>query len=237
MGHTGLFITGTDTGVGKTIISGALARTLLNREINVGVMKPVETGCARGPKGLIPRDSEYLIKAARSKDPKNLITPYTMASPLAPSVAAEREGVEIMEEYICDCYFQLQKKHDFMIVEGAGGLMVPVYHHFLLSDLILLLELPTILVARPGLGTINHTLLSIHYAKSIGLNILGFIINRRSEEINVAEERSPIIIENISGVPFLGVKPYIEESLLDEEFIEKSAEFLSELVNLDCLGL
>lgn len=237
MKYSGVFITGTDTGVGKTIISAAIARVLLNSGVNVGVMKPVETGCAHGPKGLIPTDSEFLIKAARSKDPKDLITPYALKAPVAPCEAAEREGVEIIEEYIRDCYLHLKSRHTFMVVEGAGGLMVPIYRRFLVSDLVQLLELPIILVARPNVGTINHTLLSINYAQSQGIPLLGFVINRRYDEINVAEEKSPIIIENMSGVPFLGVKPYIEDSLLDEEFIEKSSELLSQLFKLDSLGL
>lgn len=237
MQYKGVFITGTDTGVGKTIVAAALARTLLNRGVDVGVMKPVETGCALGPKGLIPTDSEFLIKAAHAKDTKNLITPYTLKASVVPCEAAEMEDVEIMEEYILDCYLQLQSRHEFMVVEGAGGLMVPVYRRFLVSDMIQLLELPVILVARPDLGTINHSLLSIRYAQSIGLKVLGFIINRRSDEIKIAEEKSPMIIENLSGVPFLGVKPYIEDSLLDEEFIEKSAELFSQLIKLDCLGI
>ncbi len=237
MRYPGVFITGTDTGVGKTIVSAALARTLLNRGIDVGVMKPVETGCARGPKGLLPTDSEFLIKAARSKDPKKLITPYTMETPVAPCEAAEREGVEINDEYIRDCYLKLKERHDFMVVEGAGGLMVPIYQKFLVSNLIQLLGLPIILVSRPKLGTINHTLLSIHYAKCQGIKILGFIVNRRHEAIHLAEEKSPIIIEKISGVPFLGTKPYIEDSLLDEEFIEQSADLFSDLIPLGFLDL
>ncbi len=237
MKYPGVFITGTDTGVGKTVITSALTRALLNSGIDVGVMKPVETGCASGPKGLIPTDSEFLIKAARSKDPRKLITPYTMHAPVAPCEAAEMEGVEIMEEYIRDCYLQLQKKHDFMVVEGAGGLMVPIYQRFLVSDLVQLLELPIILVARPNLGTINHSLLSIRFAQSEGIKTLGFVINRRNDEIRLAEEKTPMIIENLSGIPFLGIKPYIEDSLLDEEFIEKSAELVSQLINLDCLGI
>jgi dethiobiotin synthetase len=237
MKYPGVFITGTDTGVGKTVITAALARALLNSGIDVGIMKPVETGCARGPKGLIPTDSEFLIKAAHSKDPRKLITPYTMHAPVAPCEAAEMEGVEIMEEYIRDCYLQLQKKHDFIVVEGAGGLMVPIYQRFLVSDLVHLLELPIILVARPNLGTINHSLLSIHYAQKEGIKTLGFVINRRNNEIRVAEEKSPMIIEALSGAPFLGIKPYVEDSLLDEEFIEKSAELVSQLINLDCLGI
>ncbi len=240
MKYPGVFITGTDTGVGKTVISAALTRTLLNRGMSVGVMKPVETGCARGPKGLLATDSEFLIKAARSKDPKNLITPYTMEAPVAPMEAAEMEGVEINEEYILDCYLQLKHRHDFMVVEGAGGLMVPIHRRMLVSDLIQLLDLPVILVARPNLGTINHSLLSLHYAQDLGIKVLGFVINRRHDEvkeIHVAEEKSPILIETLSGVPFLGTKPYVEDSLLDEEFIEKSASYFAELIKLDSLGL
>ncbi|MEK6777948.1 MAG: dethiobiotin synthase [bacterium] len=237
MRYKGVFIAGTDTGVGKTIVAAALARTLLNKGVDVGVMKPVETGCAMGPKGLISTDSEFLIKAAHTKDIKNLITPYALKAAVAPCEAAEMEGVEIIEEYILDSYLQLQNRHEFMVVEGAGGLLVPIYRRFMVSDLIQLLELPVILVARPDLGTINHSLLSIRYAQSIGLHVLGFIINRRNEDIKIAEEKSPIIIENLSGVPFLGGKPYIEDSLLDEEFIEKSAVLFSQLIKLDCLGV
>ncbi len=237
MKHKGFFITGTDTGVGKTIITAALARMLLNRGLDVGVMKPVETGCARGPKGLIPTDSEFLIKAGKSKDPKALITPYTLEAPVAPSEAADLAGVEINDEYILDCYLKLKERHDCMIVEGAGGLMVPIYQRLLVSDLIKLLELPIILVARPNLGTINHSLLSIRYAQDQGIPVLGFIVNRRHDRIHASEEKSPIIIEKLSGVPFLGTKPYIEDSLLDEEFIEKSAEYFEDLIQLDPLVL
>jgi dethiobiotin synthetase len=235
--YKGVFVTGTDTGVGKTIISAAIARMLVNQGLDVGVMKPVETGCAHGPKGLIPTDSEFLIKAARSKDAKDLITPYTLEAPVAPSEAANLAGVEINDEYILDCYLKLKERHEFMVVEGAGGLMVPIYQRFLVSDLVQLLELPVILVARPDLGTINHSLLSIHYAQGKGIKVLGFVVNRRHNKVHVAEEKSPILIEKLSGVPFLGTKPYVEDSLLDEEFIEKSAEYLSEFIKLDPLGL
>lgn len=201
----GIFITGTDTGVGKTYIAAGIAYALRQRGINVGVMKPAETGCKAGPDGLlIPEDGLTLMKAAGVDDPLQLVNPYSLALPLAPSVAAAIENRVIDLEVIMSAFDTLSKRHDFMLVEGAGGIMVPLLKDYLYLDLAVDLNLPVLVVSRPRLGTINHTLLTISALRSRSLDVTGIVINY-SEDIptGLAEKTSPAVIEDISGVTIL----------------------------------
>lgn len=138
-----------------------------------------------------------------------LINPYCLEPPLAPSVAAELTGTVIDLSVISRAYRELCKIHDLMLVEGAGGIMVPVIGRFLIADLIKMLDLPAIIVARPGLGTVNHTLLTVEYAKSRGIHVAGIIINGLKEsEAGPAEKTNPGLIAELSGVPVMGIIPF-----------------------------
>ena len=205
----GFFFTGTDTGVGKTLIAGALAKALTAAGRRVGVMKPFESGCRRENGRLIPADALFLKKMAGATDDLSLICPYALARPLAPGIAAQTENVAIDLEKIRGAFARIASRYDMVLVEGAGGLMVPVSEQLLTADLIRLLGLPVIIIARTTLGTINHTLLTVRQAQSEGLEVRGIILNKVSAAADEAEETNPAVIQKFSRVPLLGVVPHI----------------------------
>jgi dethiobiotin synthetase len=206
---SGFFVTGTDTGVGKTYVSAGIATALKLRGVNVGVMKPAETGCRMRAGRLMPKDALVLMKSACVKDPLSLVNPYRMRNPLAPSVAAAREGKKIDPDKILKAFNTLCERHEFMIVEGAGGIMVPLCGQYTYLDLASMMGLPVLIVARPGLGTINHTLLSIAALKCRNIAIAGIVINYALDwKSGLAEETSPAVIEQISGIRIVGILPY-----------------------------
>jgi dethiobiotin synthetase len=205
----GIFITGTDTGVGKTYVASGIAASLKAQGVNVGVMKPAETGCRKRSGDLMPADAIRLARAAGAHDSLALINPYRFRKPLAPSVAAELEGKKIQESRIMNAYRALVRKHDFMIIEGAGGIMVPLSRNYLYLDLAQAIGLPVVVVARPGLGTINHTLLTVAALRERGIAIAGVVINYSDKRRpGPVEKTSPGVIEKISRVPVLGIVPY-----------------------------
>lgn len=191
----GLFITGTDTGVGKTYIAAGLASSLRRRGIDVGVMKPAETGCPVRAGRMIPADALRLMRAARVADALDLVNPYRFRNPLAPAVAAEFDGKKIDVKRIRAAYRRLASRHEFMIVEGAGGILVPFEGSRTFIDLAAALGLPVLVVARPGLGTINHTLLTVEALKRRGLALAGIVINHsRKGKAGPAEKTNPAVI-------------------------------------------
>ncbi len=214
----GVFITGTDTGVGKTIIAAAVARALGMRGVNVGVMKPVETGCRMdGEKELVPVDGAFLKYMAETDTPLSEITPYRFETPVAPLVASEIEGRVIREEVILSTFEEIAGDHDFMVVEGVGGLMVPVSRDLLVCDLIKLLDLPVIVVAGNTLGVINHTLLTVKAAENEGIRVSGVVINHTYlPHGDIAEDTNPGVLEKLLSVPVIGVFPYLEERSKEE---------------------
>jgi dethiobiotin synthetase len=137
------------------------------------------------------------------------VCPVLLDAAAAPAVAAAEAGQEIHILPILDAFEMLSASHELMIVEGAGGLAVPVVGKYLLADLMLELELPLIVVARASLGTINHTLLTIHYARQHGLTVLGVVINGYPAEPDLAERTAPALIEHLSGVPVLAILPHV----------------------------
>jgi len=197
-----IFVTGTDTGVGKTVISAALAAALLGRGYKTGVMKPIQTGG--------DADSRFLQAALGEgglmADPASL---YVFPQPLPPHQAARRLGVEIDFALIRNALMQLAKQCAVVVIEGAGGLMVPLGGGRTMAHLVRELEADLVVVARPGLGTLNHTLLTVSQARAMGLRLLGLVINRvpvLADEIisaNLAE------LPQLSGIPLLGAVPDI----------------------------
>jgi len=205
----GVFITGTDTGVGKTYIAAGIASALSSRGVDVGVMKPAETGCRIRAGKLVPSDALNLMKAANVHDALSNVNPYRFRNPLAPLVAAELEGKKIEEDKILSAWYTLSRRHEFMIVEGAGGVMVPLTEKYLYLDLVVALGLPALIVARPGLGTINHTLLTISVLQEKDITISGIVVNYAdSRKTGPAEKTSPAVIERISGVKIVGIVPH-----------------------------
>jgi dethiobiotin synthetase len=187
----GLFITGTDSGVGKSVITGALARALFVQGMSVGVMKPIETGCRKRKGVLFPADGAYLKRAACSDDTLAQIVPYRYPHPLAPDVAARLAGNRLSLRRIVRRFETLGRRHDVTLVEGIGGLLVPLSPSCDLADLIVALNLPTLLVARSGLGTINHTLLTLRQGAERGVKFVGVILNRASHRMTLADRTNP----------------------------------------------
>lgn len=203
-----LFVTATDTGVGKTVISAAIARYLKDRRQKVAVLKPVASGCYRAREGLISEDAEFLAAASDTHHPLDLICPNRYQEPLAPGVAALRAGQPVDWDAVSRSIQLMSRDSDCMIIEGAGGLFVPLDEQHTILDLILALAVPVLIVARPFLGTINHTLLTIQALRSAGVEMAGVVINRYpAEHPGVAEETSPQQIEKFGKVPVLALVP------------------------------
>ncbi len=208
----GIFITGTDTDVGKTVVTAGILAALREKGYNLGVMKPFQSGAIESSDKLLAPDLEFILERIDLEAEYELMNPIRLKASLAPSVAAEVEGVEINLSKVRDAYTKLLTEYDALVVEGAGGLMVPLAENFLIPDLVQMLDLPIIIVARPNLGTINHTVLTVKMARSLGLEVLGVIINGlKEEETGIAEETNPQIISQLAQVPILAIIPYIED--------------------------
>lgn len=204
----GFFVTGTDTGVGKTIISSGITSVLNERNFDVGVYKPLLSGISREhPES----DTNLLKEASKTSLSYDEITPFEFKEPLAPYVAGKLEGKSIVLADVLNHWNQIKEKHKYFIIEGAGGISVPLGIDFLVSDLIKAFNLPIIIVARPNLGTINHTYLTVKYAESIGIKVAGIIINGKSDEFDLAEDTNPSIIEKQCGVSLLGITPKLNK--------------------------
>src|SRR3990172_2372740 len=212
MKKRGIFVTGTDTGVGKTVVTAGIAAALRARGINVGVMKPVHTGCTIIKGKLRPEDSLLLARAAASNDPEELMTPYMFRESAAPYAAAKEHNMVIDIGKITDCFNEICIRHDYVIVEGIGGVLVPLTRDFYVADLIKRLDIPALLVTRPDLGSINHTMLSIHCLKTKKTDLSGIVIsNCKKGRGNFAEKTFQDSIEALSGVPVLGTLPYLAD--------------------------
>lgn len=201
---SGVFVTGTDTGVGKSVVAGALAGALRRRGLDVGVMKPVQTGATRTASGWDAPDVRFLLRAAGLDDPPELVCPVCLEAPLAPSVAAALENREISIPDILAAFRALAERHAWMVVEGAGGICVPITGAYGMADLARDMGLPLLIVARPSLGTINHTVLTVHFARAAGLPIAGVVIGDYPADPDLAARTSPAEIERLTGVPILG---------------------------------
>ncbi|MGC2424586.1 MAG: dethiobiotin synthase [Nitrospirota bacterium] len=250
------FITGTDTGVGKTIVAGAIAAALSARGVKVGVMKPAETGCREmtaaearrysdaGRAGkfskmrgvgldLYPKDAAFLKKASGSGLPLDLICPYRFPEPLAPAIAAERAGAagaagaRIDLNLIRKNFEIIREQSDLVLVEGAGGLMVPLAGKKLYLDLIAELGIPLIIVAEAGLGTINHTLLTVSAARARKIEISAIILNQgRKNKPDAASLTNPEAIRRLSGVKHVYVMPFLPEIKKNIALLKKAGDGL-----------
>jgi len=204
----GFFITATDTGVGKTVITAALAKVLRAEGRDVGVMKPVATGCVHRREGLVSEDAEFLAHAADAPEPLAEINPIRLASPLAPTVAAARAKTELDLAPMWAAWRRLRDAHEILLIEGIGGILCPITRKMAVADMAVRFGMPVLIIARPNLGTINHTALTVEAAKSRGLGVAGIIINRYDRDTeDVAQMTAPEEIQRATGVPVLGLVP------------------------------
>jgi dethiobiotin synthetase len=200
----GLFITGTDTGVGKTFVACGLAAHWRELNYRVGVMKPAETGCDAGDGKFVAQDAMALKAAAGCDTPLEKICPYQFREALAPSVAAEREGSRIEVDRLMNIYQEISAAHDITLVEGAGGLMVPLLPTYTYADFARVLKLPVIVVAANKLGVINHLLLTLEHASCNGLKVLGYVLNHVERAPSLAAETNREALASLTAMPCLG---------------------------------
>jgi len=233
---TGIFITGTDTEIGKTVVAGGLAAALKAAGIDVGVMKPIASGGIEHKERIVSEDAIFLKHAAQVDDVLALINPICLRHPLAPSVAAEIEGVSIDLRQIDKAFAELCQRHEFIVVEGIGGIAVPICEEILVADMAQRFQLPLLIVARPNLGTINHTVLTVEFARSYNLEICGIVLNA-SQEVSkgLAEETNPKELARLTDLPILGTMPFDEQlqgNIPEPDFL---SQFIGE--HIDWKGL
>jgi len=259
----GLFVVGTDTNVGKTIVTGALAAALRVSGRRVAVMKPVETGCPPAPEAtapldglpgsvtpqarqalarlhelvgpppitiatrtppeaLAPVDALHLLRLADCHAPLDRVNPYRYAPAVAPAVAAELAGRPIALDHLYACLTALDADADLTLVEGAGGLLVPLTAEHLLIDFVARSGLPALIVGRSALGTINHCLLTLEALKTRGIPIAGIVLNRTTERPSPDEAANPHQLERFAGPLVRGVMPYFSpEQRSDADFLAR----------------
>lgn len=198
-----IFVAGTDTACGKTIVAGALAAALRFQGRSVGVMKPVACGGRE--------DAEFLKRCAGVDDTIEEINPIYLSHPLSPNVAAKLEKKKIDLRRIDSALDHLSGKYEVLVVEGCGGLLVPVTDDFFVIELIPRMKAEVLLVSRAGLGAINHSLLSLEALKTRRIKPKGVIFNRTSGgPFSIPEKTNPEVVERLSGVPSLGIFPYMK---------------------------
>jgi dethiobiotin synthetase len=200
----GLFVTGTDTGVGKTEVAVGLVAGWRSRGVDVGAMKPAQSGVGDG----LPTDAERLREAAGGTDPMALVCPYSLSAPLAPAVAARLEGVEISLPHLLACAGELSRRHAALVVEGAGGILAPLTGSHTYADLAAALAMPVLVVARAGLGTVNHAALTCEALRSRGLVVAGVVLNRSAAVSDPSEPHNAAEIERLTGVRVLASLPF-----------------------------
>lgn len=200
-----LFVTGTDTGCGKTAVACAIARSARAAGLRVRVMKPVETGCEPAGHALHAADAVALAHAAGDDSPLERICPYRLRLAAAPSVAARAEGITIGLARIHALCESARAESDLLIVEGAGGLLVPLTATLDMAALARALELPLVVVARATLGTINHTRLTLEAARARGLAVLGIAISHTTPDLLAADRANLDELLARLPVPLLGV--------------------------------
>lgn len=237
--NLGFFITGTDTGVGKTVITAGLLGALRRRGTDAIAIKPIQSGGILRDNQLVSEDACFYGAVSDLPYTCRELNPVCLEAPLAPAVAAEGAGVTINLDTVMDHFYNISAKHQLTLVEGAGGLMVPlVGTKVTVADLAVKMRLPMLVVARPTLGTINHTCLTVAYAQARGLKVAGIIINRYDRQNpGVAEQTNPGLIEAMTGVPILGLVPLVPGLIAEGEHPQPGnlISVIEEYVELDQL--
>jgi dethiobiotin synthetase len=222
----GVFVTGTDTGVGKTVVAAAIAAALRARGVDVGVAKPVQSGNrAADPEG----DAMRLKQAAGVDELPEEIAPFCFDAPLAPLVAARLEERELDLEEVCRAVRTLAERHEIVVVEGAGGLLVPVGRDWTIADLAVALALPLVVVARAGLGTVNHTLLTVFEARRRGLEVAGVVVDGPPDQ---STEANAGLIEAFGHVPVLAVVPWLGDEVTPARLASLELDRLASLLEV-----
>ncbi len=204
---SGLFVVGTDTGVGKTVVTAAIVRCLRACGQAVAVAKPVATGAVRHEGGYLGDDTRRLAEAAGHAE-YGRVTPWAFPQAAAPPVAARAQGVELVLADIAAFVKQRAVPDALLLVEGVGGLLCPLTERETVADLAAALGMPCVVVARRSLGTLNHTLLTLEVARQRGLRVAGLVVNETTPVQGFAEETNVVELRKRIAVPLLAVVPF-----------------------------
>jgi dethiobiotin synthetase len=216
----GLFVTGTDTGVGKTTVSVALLRHARRAGLRPIPFKPVETGCQASPE-----DARALWRAAQPSIPQSDACLYVLRLAAAPALAALAEDVRIDLDRIVERARLLADQGDFLLVEGAGGLLVPYDGQLTTVELAQRLGLPLLIVARTALGTVNHTALTLREAARGSLSVAGVIFSRTTDHVEPHESGNATLIAGLTGQHALGTLPYLPPAArMDPDLLAQALE-------------
>ena len=226
----GYFVTGTDTGVGKTAITAGIAGSLRNLGINVGVMKPIATGYQQKA-GYKSSDVTILAEAAGIKDPEDLINPVFLPIPTSPYDASKLLSVPIDMPLILTKFKKLLSLHDVILIEGIGGIMTPITKNFFIADMIKAMTIETIIVTRATLGTLNHTVMTCKMCKDYDIKVKGLVINNFDEKGTPAEKSAPTTLYELTGINIIGIIPFIK----DFNQIDKMIEMVSKKIDVKSL--
>ncbi|MDF2566398.1 MAG: Dethiobiotin synthetase [Massilibacillus sp.] len=221
----GLFITATDTDIGKTMITGAIAAALKERGIHVGVFKPLASGAICNSEGnLVSEDASFLMKAAG--------IPETLRSEV--NAVSRESGIKIDIEDIIDDVKKNAEKYDMVLIEGVGGITAPLWQNYLLADMMKAFALPAVIVSKPRLGAINHTVLTYEYAKQRGIELNGVILNRwEADSAGVLEESNIEYIEAMTGLPIVGKFPLTKHIDVNKNCTYNLAEVAEKNIKID----
>lgn len=210
----GLFVTGTDTGVGKSVLAAAICAALRARGEAVAAFKPVVTGLDEPPIDW-PRDDELLAGAAGDHQQREQVAPYRYGPPLSPHYAAELAGETIEPARLVEAARAAAGDDKLLVAEGVGGLLVPVTPGYLVRDLAIDLGLPVVIAARTGLGTINHSLLTVEAARTAGLHVTGVVMTPWPPTPAPIEMSNRATVQRLAGVTVSGLRPTNPASLAD----------------------
>ncbi len=214
------FITGTDTGVGKTSITAGLAGSMHKIGIDVGVMKPIATGYPNKT-GFKSSDVTKLVEAASVKDPENLINPVFLPLSTSPYDATKLLELSVDMPLIFEQFKKLLSIHEILLVEGVGGIMTPISKNFFVA----------IIITRATIGTLNHTVMTCKICKDYGIKIRGLVINNFDEKGTPAEKNAPVTLYELTNIPILGTIPFIR----DLNNLEKKVECVAKNINVKSL--
>ena len=220
---TSLFVTGTDTNVGKTCITAGIVSYLSKMNVDVGVMKPFASGY-KATVNSVSDDVKILMKYSRVNDPIDLVNPYFFEIPTSPYDACKQLNLEIDLSRVIDSYKQLVSIHDVVVVEGIGGIMTPISKNYFVSDLISDLQMNTIIVTGSKVGTVNHLMLTYQHAKEKNLCLNGFVINQNVSDGYESSNLKQQIID-LTGKTVYGTIPY-QKSFNIESYIENFSNFI-----------
>lgn len=218
---SGLFIAGTDTGVGKTLVAKALIMRGVAAGKRVAAMKPISSGCVQTAEGWLNDDVAQLRAVSNVALPISLMNPYAFESPIAPHIAAQEAGVEINLDRIAFAYREIASQADEVIVEGVGGLLVPINARQTTADIVLRLNLPVILVVGMRLGCLNHALLTVEAMQQRGIKIEAWVANQLDPAMGAFEQNLASLKARIAA-PLLCILPTMqapENTMLSKWFI------------------